>query len=303
MKKAKKATSTPAKPKSTKPKTKKAPAAKFVDECRRIGIMDLRAHRVSWITGYIYVGDGTHGATDAVYFRCANSNLIVPYSGAGPAFTGGQIPVLSSDGNIGQTYMSDIEKHYSRKRVNRCSLRVVPLVPSTANSCQITVAPVRGASQSGDTACVWTSTDAPPSLVNTMGMAGAKSTASWSELELDLTSYIAGGSGPRQNEFNLSLDGASAGNAWGSGGLDLTMIAPCAFVVSGSNSTTALRGQNVALVVIEQVIDLLDFIAGNPVAAPAFTVEETRKIFALVAASADKDLRNSVLKKFSKFLE
>lgn len=274
------------------PRTAKAPAARFTDMSRAVGMRDLVAHEVAYVSGYIYVGNGTNGATDSVYFRTAGGNYIVPNAGALTAGAG-QVPVLSTDSLIGQSYVEDIEKHYSRKRVRKLKMTLVSLQPSTSNSMVVAVAPVRGCGQSGQTAVAWATTEAGSTLQNTLGMSGAKSCASWESLTLDLTPSIAGGSGADQKEFSIASE--SNDSEWGQGNLDLDMVAPCAFIVSGQNSTTALRGTNTHYVLVSMIVDYLDFIAGNPVIIPAVTfgTEDLRTLFRLVMSSGEKGVRES----------
>jgi len=251
----------------------------MTDYAPRIGMRDLKAHSLSWIAGVVYIGDGTNGATDSVYFECANASLIVPSTSGG-----GQVPVLGADTRIGATYIADVEKHYSRKVVRKCTATLVSVNPSTANSMVAVIAPVRGCGQAGDTTAFWTATTAAPTMPATLSMAGSKTMASWESGTLDLTPFIAGGSGAKQNEFNISKDGESTATTWGGGDIDLTGISPCAFVVSGKNSTAALRGAYTHYIVIEQVVDFLDFVGGNSVAVPEafpfarYTQEELRAL-------------------------
>lgn len=223
---------------------------------------DLKAHRISWLAGYTLVGNGTLGATDSVYFTAPNQTTITPASAGG-----GMVPVLGADPAIGQTYVSDVEKHYSRKRIRECRLHFIPVQPSTANSAMVYVGPVRGPGSSGDSLAA-TGTGAAPTVPNVIGMAGSKGFASWEHASIDLTPYIAGGSGPQQNEFAISRDGDDASSQWGNGNMDLDLICPCAFVISGQNSTPALRGTVLHMIVVEQVVDLLDFIGGVALAFP-----------------------------------
>ncbi len=225
----------------------------------KIGLNDLQAHRISWVCGYTLVGNGTLGTTDDIFFSPTGSSIVNGATG------GGAVPILGADVSIGQTYVSDVEKHYARKRVRRCLLHLVPLQPSTANSAMVYCAPIRAAGASGDTVLVNTAT-AAPTVANTLGMAGVVKASSWESVTLDLTPYIAGGYGPQQNEFNISVDGAST--AWGTGGTDLNGISPTAFVISGVNSTAALRATKLHLVVVEQVVDLIDFLGGNSLPTP-----------------------------------
>lgn len=257
--------------------------AAVMDRTANIGMSDLSAHRISWIAGYTYVGNGTLGAQDDVFFRLSGSPTTVVNGATGS----GMVPILASDGNVGQTYVADIEKHYSRKRVRKTSIQLVSLQPSTANSCVAWIAPVRGPGASGDTIAVATAT-AAPALANIMGMAGARPVSSWEHGSLDLTPYIAGGSGAKQNEFAISRDGDDASTVWGAGSNDLDLIAPCAFVIGGSNSTAGLRGTNVHAVVVTQVVDFLDFIGGMSLSNPESLVYQALKR-TLRAYRADKE--------------
>jgi hypothetical protein len=253
---------------------------------------DLKCHRISWIAGYTYVGNGTLGAADGVYFA-PNGVANVVAAGTGAS----QVPVLGSDGTIGQTYVSDVEKHYSRKRVLRCRLRLESLSPATSNSMVVVVAPVRGSAASGDTVVIPGST-AGPTIANVIGMDGAKSCSSYERLEIDLTPYIAGGSGPKQNEFTINRDGETAGTAWGAGTIDLIGIAPCAFVVAGTSTTVGLRATTPHMVVIDTWCDYLDFLGGmsNPNPLALFvTKEEAAQLLRMVVSSPDKELRRTAL--------
>lgn len=293
-------------PKSTKTatKTRVRGAAQFTDEASRIGLRDLVAHKVSWLAGYIYVGNGTIGATDALYFRAiGGTNDLAPSTSGG-----GQVPVLGSDSNVGQTYVADIEKHYSRKILKSCKLRFVSQMPSTANSAMAVVAPVRGCGASGDTVTFTSGTTAACTIGNTLGMSGAKSFASYENTTIDLTPYIAGGSGAKQNEFTINRDGETSATAWGSGNIDLTGIAPCAFVVAGTCGTAALRGAATHYVVAETVCDYLDFLAGNPNPNPiqlstGMTREEAMMVLRALLAHPSKEMRDlDIVRKLTKCL-
>lgn len=252
--------------KAKKERNLDAPAATLT-RAPQLGMGDLMAHRIAWLCGFTYVGDGTLGVIDSVYFRPASGA-----SGVAGAFGDSQavVPILSSDTVVGQTYLRDIEKYYARKRVRTTKLHLVPFNTSTANSAQIFVAPIRGPGSAGDT--VVSATPLSLTVANTLGMNGVKNAACWSQVAVDLTPYIAGGSGAKQNEFAVSRTGDDVSTAWGAGAMDLTNICPCSFSIAGNNSTAALRGTNVHYVIVEQVIDLLDFLGGNSLARPlAFT--------------------------------
>jgi len=212
---------------------------------RGVGLSDLVAHRASWLAGYIYVGNGTLGATDGVYYRDVTTNVtIVPSA-----------PIGAGDANVGQTYMQDIEKHYSRKVYRRLMAHIIPLQTSTSNSMVAYIAPTRG-----PTGLLSSATHTDTTVANVISMGGVTEAASWQASTIDITPYIAGGSGAQQNEFqmtNLVAEGAIIGNdTWG------TDLVPAMLTVAGNNATSGLRGTNTHLVVIEQIADYLDFLGG-----------------------------------------
>lgn len=254
-------------------KARAAPAAKFTDACRRVGLKDLVAHQVSWVIGNVYVGNGVLGSNDNVFFFTFG-NLV---TGA----QSGQVPILGGDESLGATYVRDIEKYYSRKIIRKLQLRLVSLVPSTANSMMVAIGPVRGSGAAGDTVLSAGAAVTAPSLVNTLGMAGAKSFASYESGVLDLTPYIAGGSGAAQNEFTINADGESP-SQWGTGAFDLVGLSPAAFVVSGSNATAGLRGTTTHYLIAEMIVDFMDFLGGNANSNPtAFALSRSDATYIL----------------------
>jgi len=217
---------------------------------RGIGMSDLINHRVSYLTGYIYVGNGTLGATDSVYFIEPTGTYTV---------CGGPIAVVPSDPTVGASYVTDVDKHFSRKVVKRTFLRLEPLYPSTANSMSVIVGPLRG--PAGSALSLFKSdTTAANAYTNVLSLSGSVQAASWEDLIIDLTPYIAGGSGAKQNEFAVAIQGPIA-DSFGVAGFNPINV-PCCFAVSGHNSTSALRGTQTHAVIIEQVYDLVDFVGG-----------------------------------------
>jgi len=216
----------------------------------KIGLPDLRSHRVSWITGYIWVGNGTIGATDSVYFvRSDQSQTVLPC-----------VPVLSSDAVLGQTYCADVEKHYARKVIKRQWLHLISVQPATSNNMMVAIVPVKGA---GDTVhvTVQATTAAANTLANTIGMSGVMTANSYESKSMDMTKYIGGGAGADQNDFAIQGNAAQTsvvGQAVDGGG-----YVPSVFYVAGNSTTTGLRGTATHMVVIEQECDFVDFIGGN----------------------------------------
>lgn len=240
----------------------KAPAAQFNNlNGRLIGMSDIVGHSIGWICGYTYVGNGTLGVTDAIYFQAQNSSTVIV-----PATQGGMVPILASDVRVGQTYVSDVEKHYARKRIRKVVLQFMPLGGSTSNDAMIYVAPVRGAGSSAATTVV-AGTPAAVTITDILGMSGATADAPWAIEELDLTKYIAGGSGAKQNEFAISWNGTDS-TGWGAGNIDLDGIAPLAFVIAGNNRTAANRGTRLHAIRIQMTCDYLDYLGGVALSNP-----------------------------------
>jgi hypothetical protein len=236
------------------------PAANVSNVRRRVGMSDIRGHSMSWLAGYIYVGNGTLGATDSVYF-CDPTKTYTIVNNAG---IGANVPVAGGDALVGATYIGDVIKHFSRMRINSQRLILEPLQPSTANSMVALVAPQKGSSGIGKSA---TDTTAGLTYTNVISMNGMRQAASWESCSIDLTGFIGGGSGQKQNEFDINA-GIDANGESSQSGYAARGVIPTSFAVSGSNSTTGLRGTVTHAVFIEQSVDLLDYIGGNNATYP-----------------------------------
>jgi len=230
-----------------------APAAYSMKSSIPLGMSDVRGHRVSWLAGYIYVGNGTLGATDSVYFVDPTKALtVVPLSGYGNG-----VPIAGADSTVGASYVTDVMKHYARLRINRQLVQLRSLSKNTGNGMVVVIACRRGPADIGQT-----KSDATAAITygNLISMAGYKSAGSWEDLDIDATSCIAGGNGAAQNEFDVN-DGANAGPLGNQAYFSRGVI-PSTFAVSGNNTTTALRGVTTHAVIITQFIDLLDYVGG-----------------------------------------
>ncbi len=249
-------------------------------------MQDLRAHEISWLAGYVYVGNGTLGATDGVYYQDVSKTEIAVPSSSHSSF---QVPILPTSGKVGSSYVKDVEKHFARKRIHSLVIELISLQPATSNSMVAQFAPVRGAGDS-DGVNFTTGTTAAMTLANALGMDGSRAVTSWENCTLDATRFIAGGSGAKQNEFN---------NDWyddlASEFPSLDGIAPACIAVSGQNNSTGLRGTQTHMIVIRLKLDYLDFIAGTPLYSPlsADIVGFLRAVVEVEGASAlDRVLRN-----------
>jgi len=226
----------------------------------RVGMSDVIGHTMSWLIGYTWVGDGaTLGEANKVYLADPSQSYVTTLE----AGIGANTAIAAADGIWGAAYCGDVMKHYSRIRIRKQFLDLQSLVPSTANSMMVIIAGQRGGSGVG-TASSGHAT-AGSSYTNVVSMAGATPVSSWESCRLDLTDFIAGGSGANQNEFdinaglnNSSVQAQTSANARG--------IVPSTFAVSGNSTTAGLEGTAVHAVIGTWVVDLLDFIGGQ--AAP-----------------------------------
>lgn len=233
------------------------------------GMADIKGHVIRWTLGYVYIGDGVHGTIDNVLFQ--TSDLKIFASNAG----NGLVPVLAGDTILGKTYVRDVQKHFGRKVIRKLVMYLDGLVPSTGTAAMIAFAPLRGASQVGLSATVPSPTPGAPgvNLDTVLSLNGSDVIDTFEHRSYDLTRFIAGGFGPAQNEFNVSANftgpGACPSTVLVAGatlinttGIDLISVVPMTLLFSGKNSQASLRGQQVFEVVIEQVVDLLDYTGG-----------------------------------------
>lgn len=214
----------------------------------KIGLMDRHSEEISFVTGKIVTGQtGTLGTTNQVYFQDLSG-----------AVWNGITPVVFNDtsGVRVPSFVTDVVKHYARVRVQAAELDLLPISSSTSNGTTILCAPVRGAVQNpGASATTGTLTQNTQDQL--LSMAGSCQFGSWERQRIGLTSSIAGGSGPRQNEFSTSNSG------WqdSSGDQQLQPGGICGFAISGTGQSPS-TGVNTHLVVVRMRVDLLDFIGG-----------------------------------------
>jgi len=232
----------------------------------RQGISDIRSLRVAWVAGTTYVGNGTNGTNNSVYFETASGTYLI--RGWVAASSSGQFPVAMSDTDVGASYVADIMKHFARLRIKKLWLHVDSLQPSTSNNMMTVFAPSRGpgAVPFSYPVALATAAVTANTVPNVSSMKGAFTVDSWESKCVDITEYIAGGSGPRQDEFEIGNSKAAVGIYAAGGntqsGVDGVGLVPCCIAVAGNSTTTTLPGTSVHQVSIEAEIDLLDFIGG-----------------------------------------
>jgi hypothetical protein len=227
-----------------------------------VGMSDLLQHRITWVAGTIYVGNGTLGASDKVYFGSTDGTKTFVAGGGG----GFWIPFAPADPLVGSTYANSILKLYRRVRIRQARCHVLTQQSSTTNNLVVAVAPCRGPPGYSEIAQYATGTNAAQTLQNLMSISGMESCDSFENMTLNLTPYIAGGSGGKQNEFAIAntLDTAEEISSTS----NLLGLVPCAIQVAGNSTVTALRGSATHLVVMEMECDLLDFVGAVPVIFP-----------------------------------
>jgi hypothetical protein len=229
---------------------------------------DLQAHTVSWIAGSVYIGNGTLGATNGVYFQDSTGTYNVTQP----------VPVLGADAYVGASYVLALEKLYRRKRYRRVRVHFLAVQSSTTNNMTLTVSPVRGPPSTGETGGGHTDTTAAITQSAVMSMTGSKTCDSFEDAVLDLTPFIAGGSGSAQNEFAIGTSGQSPGGSPITGTQNLLGACPASFVVGGNSTVSALQGTATHRVVIETVVDYLDFIGAVTVVDPEGAVWPSQSV-------------------------
>jgi hypothetical protein len=241
----------------------------------RLGLGDIKRLVMSWVAGYTYVGDGTNGTAASVYFLPASAGTpkwLVRGFVAGSS--SGQVPIAGSDPDLGQAYIADVEKHFQRKIIRAMRLRLDSLQPSTSNNMMVVVAPSRGPGGTAASVPITYATAAVTAntVENVSSMKGSFPVDSWESKVCDITEFIAGGSGAKQNEFEISKGPAVGTSIYVTSGVypvdaGVGCIPGC-FAIAGNCTTAGLNGTKVHLVSIEQEVDLIDFVGGMSQAAP-----------------------------------
>jgi hypothetical protein len=226
-----------------------------------VGMSDLLQHRITWVAGTVYVGNGTIGVTNTVYFALVSGAVAV--GGTGGGFW---IPFAPADVDVGATYAASIMKLYRRIRIRQAKVHLLTIQSSTTNNLVVGVAPCRGPPGAAEFSTVSNGTIAGQTLQNLMSISGMESCDSFENKTLDLTPYIAGGAGADQKEFAIANTIAATSEEGQV--LDPIGVIPCAFQVAGNSTVTALQGSSTHNIVCEMVCDLIDFVGAVPVIDP-----------------------------------
>lgn len=237
----------------------------------KLGFQDLQRIRIAWLMGYTFVGSAADGVANSVYFQNADQTLIC--GGAAYNAGSGWVPIAGGDTKLGATYISDIEKHFARKVIHRMVVKVESLNPSTSNNMMAIIGFGRGgnlALQSKFNVLATAGLQAN-SLTNVGSVADTMVIESYASKSYDITHLIGGGSGSKQNEFDINSEETTliaAGAVIDASIQDLEGLIPACLCVSGTNTTAGLQATSIHQIIVEQEVSLLDFLGGMALGAP-----------------------------------
>jgi len=234
----------------------------------RTGISDIRRLRIAAVIGFTYVGNGTNGTANSVYFLTASQTWLIQGLTANSS---GQVPVALADTDVGQAYVKDVEKHFVRKVIRRMWLHVDSLQPSTSNNMMAIIGFSRGPGGMARSIpkALATASVTANTVANLASMRGSFPIDSWEHKSIEITEFIASGSGSSQNEFEIipapNLGGTSQA-IYVTDGTQPTVdgegLIPACIAVAGNSTTAGLQGTIVHQITIEQEIDLIDYVGG-----------------------------------------
>jgi len=262
----------------------------------QIGIPNLKNFKTSYVAGTVYVGNGTLGATNKVYYLLNDGAHTL--TGAAP------VPIAPASADIGATYITAIEQLFRRKHYRELKVYFIALQSSTTNNLTLTVAPVRGPPDGPENVLLQlstTTTAAQFTQSQLFSYNGVKTIDSFESTMLNLKPFIAGGSGADQCEFAIGANSASNNELQVN--TDLLGIIPASFVLAGVSTVAALQGTTTHAIVIEQCCDYLDFTGAEPVVNPIGfkvlrTEEETKaQLINLATETKSENNYQSVLAK------
>jgi hypothetical protein len=192
-------------------------------------VSDVKDFTVSYTVGFLSATDNTKtGSAGTISFIPA-SNVQAANPGNGFSIYG-MAPILPGDIDYGLAPVGQIIGSFERIRYKRIQLTIHPMRGSTSDDGVFIVAPLRGGYY---TYTIGTSATSSTTYATLLDLQEAKSQPLWQQASIDLTPYIAGGSGSKENEFFTSFGTKSAAsNA-------VTTVIPTAFVVAGVTNINA----------------------------------------------------------------
>jgi len=224
---------------------------------------DIKDFTFNYIWGGTVVGDSAHtGAGGFINFVPAyalgTTNAIC---------TSGVCPVAPGDTAWGLPGFGQIMVQFTRIVFKRLMLEVIPVRGSSTDTGLMCIAPVRGFNYS----VTWgTSSSMSIAESTVIDMSGSKMFPMWEGAKLDLTPYIAGGSGAKENEFP-TLGFLNNSNSQTNEISDWLSI-PCGIILGGQTQITSNFQTHIFR--MHATVDLLDWTANpfvnNPTLQRAF---------------------------------
>ncbi len=225
-----------------------------------LGMEDMDV-TMRYIAGYARVGNGTYGASSTVYFEPATSPVSTPYTSTGlvPIAPGDTSSITTGVG-FGTSWTNQLLQLFRRQRYDTLHLSCLPYGAgsSATSGAQLTVAPYRGAPVATSQVATGTAysmqtmaTGLPLAQDVVLSAKGSQAFPSWQPMTWNMTPFIAGGSGAKQNEFVVGSEP--------NGATDLSLLSiPAAFAVTGT-APSSLDGQRIAVFIATARTGLLDF--------------------------------------------
>ncbi len=190
---------------------------------------------------------------------------IAYWQGRGPSSTAavlqnGLLPVVPSDGVIGRANIGEIIKHYSRRVYSKIVVHLTPEITATTTNGLFAIAAARGAGDAVNCVSSTSATAGTFSDTDIMTMKNAVPFRVYDSVEYDATWAIAGGSGPKQNEFDTS-NTTNTAQTIVNNAIDGSGIVPCTLFMGGSANNAATSGTNVVThrCIIQLTMHLLDY--------------------------------------------
>jgi len=224
------------------------------------GLSDLVDFIISYNPADIVLGGNSAGVAGGTLGIAYWQGRGPSFSGAGNVLNNGMLPVAPADSQIGRTNVADILKHYTRRVFTSIKVYLTPEITNTTNNGLFAIAATRGGADAVTTSVSNAATIATNSDTDVMTMKNAAPFRVYDSLVYDATWAIAGGDGPKQNEFNI-LNSDTNGSSVVNNAVDGAGLIPCCLYMGGASGSAATSGVNTVThrCVIELTLHLLDY--------------------------------------------
>lgn len=221
------------------------------------GLRDIKGLEFNAYLADIYIGNGTLGTNDTIYFRWVDGGGTARVQNLYPMAPGN----WGASGGFGVTYINDMFKHFRRKTYRRLVAVYEPRGggASTATGQDITFAPMAGGEENFLSATFSSTTTLTGFSIGAIrSMKGGVTTPLWQRWICDMMPYARNPAGTKT--FSIESEASNA-NALADG-LNAQAI-PCSLAIAGTNALgTTARGTVIGQLVVHGVVDLEDFTGG-----------------------------------------